>query len=288
MSRNVAGATLMAALLTLSLGTASAQPAPNAQTPTAPVPSSPATQPPPPDLGLRVELEPKAINLLKAMSARLAAAKTLSFNAMATYESPARTGQPLAYTTMSQVILQRPNKLRVMTPGDGPPSEFYYNGKQMMAYSPQANMVAVSDAPPTIDAMLKAAFASAAIYFPFTDVIVTDPYKDIADKLKLAFVVGQSKVVGGTTTDIIVLATNQIQGQLWIGATDHLPRMLRVTFFDEPGNYRHVVEFSNWKLDAPVPAGTFTSAHSAKAIRTPFADPNAKMPELAPTGGAKP
>ena len=48
-------------------------------------------------------LEFKAVELLQAMSARLAAAKTMRFKAVATYESPAITGQPLAYTTLSEV-----------------------------------------------------------------------------------------------------------------------------------------------------------------------------------------
>ena len=66
----------------------------------------------------------------------------------------------------------------------------------------------MADAPPTIDATLKAAYDSAAIYFPFTDVIVADPYQDIADGLKLAFYIGQSRVVGGTTTDIVAYAND--------------------------------------------------------------------------------
>ena len=65
-------------------------------------------------------LEPRAIELLKASSGRLAAARTMSFTAVATYESPSRLGPPLAYTTRSEVPLQRPDKLRVITPGDGP------------------------------------------------------------------------------------------------------------------------------------------------------------------------
>ena len=122
-------------------------------------------------------LEPKAIEILKAASSRLAAARTMSFTAVVSYESPSRLGTPLVYTTKSEVTLQRPDKLRVITPGDGPASEFYYDGKKMMAFAPAENLVAVAEAPPTIDAALKAAYDSAAIYFPFTDVIVADPYK---------------------------------------------------------------------------------------------------------------
>jgi hypothetical protein len=253
----------------LVLGTA------EAQQPTAPVTAPPPPSPPVVFLPSQPELEPRAVELLQAMSRRLATARTMSFTAVATYESPARTGQPLAYTTRSEVTLQRPDKLRVITPADGPPSEFYFDGKTMMAYTPGAELVAVADAPPTIDAMLKAAYDLAAIYFPFTDVIVADPYGDIAPGLKLAFVVGQSQVIGGTTTDMVAVANDTTQAQIWIGAEDRLPRMIRATFFNERGNFRHVVELSDWRLDPPVPAGTFASDKAAQAKRIKFAPPGA-------------
>jgi hypothetical protein len=239
------------------------------------------------DTGLRFELEPKAVALLKAMSDRLAAAKTLRFTAVATYESPARTGQPLAYTVRSEVVLQRPDKLRVISPGDGPASEYYYDGATVMAYSPGANLVAVASAPPTVDEMLKAAYDVAEIYFPFTDFIVSDPYKDMSEGLKLAFVVGQSEVVGGTKTDIVAIANDTVQAQIWIGAEDHLPRMMRATYFDEPGNFRHQVEFSQWVLDEAVPPGTFTAEAATKAKRIRFGGPDTP-PDVAEKGGKKP
>ena len=62
-------------------------------------------------------LEPKAVEILKAASARLAAAKSMAFTAVVSYESPSRLGTPLVYTTRSEVTLQRPDKLRVITPG---------------------------------------------------------------------------------------------------------------------------------------------------------------------------
>jgi hypothetical protein len=228
-----------------------------------------------PQLPSEPVLEPEALELLQAMSARLAAARTMSFTALSTYESPARTGHPLAYTTLSQVTLQRPDKLRVITPADGSPSELYYDGKVMTAYSPETRLVAVTDAPSTIDAMLKVAYDKAALYFPFTDVIVADPYRDLAAGLKLAFVIGQSRVVGGTRTDMVAIANDVLQAEFWIGADDHLPRMIRATFFDEPGNYRHVVEFSNWRLNPAIAPGTFAATRAAGARRIEFARPDA-------------
>src|SRR5215510_7018443 len=175
-------------------------------------------------------LEPKALEILKAASDRLAAARTMRFTAVISYESPSLLGPPLVYTTMSEVTMQRPDKLRVITPGDGPASEFYYDGKTMMAFAPAEKLVAVTDAPPSIDGALRAAFRSAAIYYPFSDLIVADPYKDIADGLVVAFYIGQSQQVGGTTTDMVAFAHDDVLVQVWIGVADKLPRRSRAIY----------------------------------------------------------
>jgi len=224
-------------------------------------------------------LEPKAIELLKATSARLAAAHTVSFTALEIFEHPSRHGHPLAYATKSDITLQRPDKLRVIIAGDGPASEFYYDGKVMMAYAPAENLLAVADAPPTIDAALDAAYRLAGIYFPFTDLIVADPYQDMARGLKLAYYVGQSHVIGGTTTDIVAYIDNGVFLQVWIGAEDKLPRMMHATFLDDPERMRHHLELSNWQLDAPVALNAFAPSSAGSAKRMPFAHPH---PEPAP------
>lgn len=228
------------------------------------------------------QLEPKAIEILKAACAKLAAAQSMSFTALVTYESPSRLGFPLAYGTKSDVLFQRPNKLRVLTPGDGPASDFYYDGKTMMAYAPVEDLVAIADAPPTVDAMLETAYHSAAIYYPFDDLIVSDPYKDIAQDLRVAFYIGQSKIVGGTTTDVVAYDTGGVFIQAWIGVEDKLPRVLRAIYADDPLQIRHNLVITNWQLDPTIPADSFSSAKAAAGKRIPFASP------ALPPGMAKP
>ncbi|MFM0220476.1 DUF2092 domain-containing protein [Paraburkholderia dipogonis] len=234
-------------------------------------------------------LEPRAIDVLKAACARLASARSMTFTAVVSYESPSRLGPPLVYSTRSEVTLQRPDKLKVITLGDGPPSEFYYDGKAMMAFSPTDNLVAVADAPPTIDAALKAAFDSAAIYFPFSDVIVADPYKDIADGLKVAFYIGQSRVVGDTTTDMVAYITGDVFVQIWIGAQDKLPRRVYAVYLNDRARLRHVLELSNWQLDVTIPADNFVLAKAADAAHIAFARPDAsEAPGMKPPPRMKP
>jgi hypothetical protein len=227
-------------------------------------------------------LEPKAIEILKAASNRLASAHSMTFTADVSYESPTRQGPPLVFATQSFVTMVRPNKLRVITPGDGPASEFYYDGKVMMAYAPAQNLLAVAAAPPTTDATLEAAFSMAAIYFPFTDVIVTDPYKDLADGLTLAYYVGQSHVVGGITTDIVAYITNGVFIQAWIGADDKLPRILRAIYLDDKLQQRHILVLTDWKLNPDVAPDVFGTPAAASAKQIKFAHPSVPPPDAMP------
>jgi hypothetical protein len=245
-------------------------------------PAAAAAQPVarPTRLAPAIELEPRALNILKGASAKLAAARTLSFKAVASEESPSRLGPALTYFTTSEVTLSRPDKLRVLSPGDGPRNEFYYDGKTIAAYSPGDNMVATASAPAAVDAMLEDAFKKAQIYFPFEDLLVSDPYKDIADGLRVAFFVGESMSVGGVRTYIVAYANDHVFVQAWIGVEDRLPRRLQAVYRGDPLQLRHSVELSDWKLDAAVPPGSFTLPEKAKkAVPIAFGSPQAVPPD---------
>jgi hypothetical protein len=229
-------------------------------------------------------VEPRAMDLLKVMSARLAGAKTMSFTATVGYEYPSPLGPPIVYTSRYDVIMQRPDKLKIVMPGDGPASEFYYDGKVMIAFAPAENLAAVADAPPTIDGALMKAFKTADIYYPFTDLITDDPYTALSTHVKLAFYIGPSGVVGGTATQMLAWADDDLFLQAWIGVDDNLPRRVRAIYRADPLRLRHEMDLSNWQLDPAVPADTFTSPKALSARRIAFDHPAAsKLPT-----GAKP
>ena len=239
---------------------------------------APAQAAPDADRPAAPPLEPKALEILKAASATLAATKTLQFTAISSYERAARNSQPLYFSLVHEVTVEKPDKLRVITPGDGTPDEFYYDGKTMMAYVPSADLVAVSDAPPILDKLIDEAWSKAAIYFPFEDIIVSDPLAELSKRMKSAFYVGQSIAVGGVKTDMVAVAGDDVAAEVWIGADDHLLRLVRVAYANEPARAHYETQFSNWKLNEPVPADAFTSQKAAKAARIEFAPPGDLQP----------
>lgn len=225
-------------------------------------------------------LEPRAIDLLQATSAKLAAAKSMSFTAVVNYEYPSRLGPPIVYAARYEVTMQRPDKLRVVLTGDGPASEFYYDGKSMMAYAPAEDLVAMAEAPPTIDAALKAAYDTAAIYYPFTDLIVDDPYAALTGGAVLAFYIGRSGVIGGTQTDMVAWANDDVFLQIWIGVDDQLPRRIRAVYRTDPLRLRHEMELSNWQLDGAVAAEAFVSEKAKAGKHIPLASPVMASPPV--------
>jgi hypothetical protein len=236
-----------------------------------------------PDDSPSLTLEPKAIDVLKAVGSRLALAHTISFTAVETFESLSRQGVPLVYANKYQVTLQRPNKFRVILAGDGPASEFYYDGKIMMAFAPAENLVAIADAPPTIDDTLEAIYDKAAVYFPFTDLIVNDPYGDMAPGLQHAYYIGQSIAFGGTTTDMVAYTGDGVFVQMAVGTEDKLPRVIHAIYLDDPVWLRHNLLLSDWQIDTPVSAEAFTTSKAAGAKHMEFAHPHPEAP-----AGAKP
>ncbi len=233
--------------------------------------AAPTPAPPPP-----LPLEPRAIEILKAACNKLAEAKSMSFTALGAYEVPSLLGPPLIYGRIYEVQLQRPSQLAVLTVGDGPRTEFYDDGKVMMSFHPAENLVAVADAPPTIDAALRKIYEVAGTYFPFTDIVVADPWKDLESGLKTAFYVGSSQLVGGVTTDVVAYESWGVFVQMWIGAEDRLPRMARATYHDDPMQLRQSVQFTNWQLNAAVADSAFTTAKAAGADRIAFGHPRMK------------
>ncbi len=231
--------------------------------------AAPAAQPAP----AKAPMEAKALDLLKAMSAKLAAAKSIAFTVTTGFDQPGYNNQPILYATKSDVALVRPNRFAVATMGDGPRSAFYYNGKDMVVALPDKNLVAVSDAPGSVEDMLEQAFVKAGIYFPWVDLVTANPYGEIEKGLKTAFYIGQSKIIGNTTTNIVAFQNANVMVQMWLGANDNLPRMVAIVPVEAGQRGRQTLQFSNWSLGKTIPASRFEAKERKTARKIDFAKP---------------
>jgi hypothetical protein len=204
-------------------------------------------------------MEQGALDLLKKMSAKLAATPEFVVRTRSSTEAPGGTGQFLTFFTEAVVAVKRPNKLSAEIRGDAPPFDFYFNGEKMTAYEPTHKLYATTDAPKTIDELVPFAAKTAGILLPFEDVLYSDPYAELTRDITSAFYAGYS-VIRGTRCEHVALAAPGITGEIWIDAKTDLPCQIAGILPDVQGAPRFMVEYYDWKLKPKLPDHLFTFA----------------------------
>ena len=212
----------------------------------------------------------RALKLLKDMSDTLARAKTLSFKVRALVPITAPTGQFVSLFASTRVTMQRPDKLFVEARGDLFPSDLYYDGKTVTAIGPDKKFYAQRDAAGgVIETVMRQAQPGSDTVAPFFDLLVPDPYAGLTTDLLSALWVGQS-TIAGVETEHLAFTAKGIDWEIWIGVKDKLPRMMVVSYRRGERQPTFTAEFSDWELDAAVPAQRFVAPIPEGAVKLEF------------------
>jgi hypothetical protein len=212
----------------------------------------------------------RALAVLKGMSGTLAGAKTLSFKVRGIVPTPAPTGQYISLFASSRVVMQRPDKLFVEARGDLFPSDTFYDGKTVTVLGVDNKFYAQRDAAGgAIEALMQSVQPGSDATAPFLDLLVADPYAVLTQDFSSAFWVGQS-TVGGVKTDHLAFTAPGLDWEIWVGAADKLPRLMVVSYRTGERQPTFTVEFSEWKLNAPIPARTFSANLPKGAVKLEF------------------
>src|SRR5260370_42399906 len=100
--------------------------------------------------------------------------------------------------------------------------------------------------------------------------------------MKIAFYIGQSTVVGDTTTDMVAYVTGDVFVQVWIGKDDHLPRRIYAIYLNDPLRLRHVMELSNWAINPSLPSDAFLAGIGRGAYSTVWPPGPGSTPGISP------
>jgi len=212
----------------------------------------------------------RALAALKSMSGTLAAAKTLSFKVRGIVPTPSPTGQYVSLFASTRVVMQRPDKLFVEARGDLFPSDSFYDGKTVTVIGADRKFYTQRDAAGgAIESLMHAIQPGSEATAPFLDLLVADSYSLLTKDFTSALWVGQS-TVGGVKTEHLAFTAPGLDWEIWIGAADKLPRLMVVSYRSGERQPTFTAEFSEWKLNATVPAKTFSAAIPPSAVKLEF------------------
>lgn len=224
-------------------------------------------------------VEPRADEVLRTMSARLAGLERFAFEAEETFDE-IPDGEPrIQLTNLRRVALQRPNRLAVDSEGDTLQRAAWYDGQVATILDKAHNTYGQAEVPPTIDAALDELAEDYGIESPLVDFLYSDPHAVLTEAVGFGRYLGLHRAAG-VLCHHLVFVQDTIEWQLWVDAgQDPLPRKFVITYVREAGEPQYTAVLRKWNTTPLFPEGLFTfqappGAERAELTRFGRADGN--------------
>ena len=136
-------------------------------------------------------ITPRADRILREMSEYLKKASEFTFHAEVKYDAVLASGRKIQFGGASKVTARRPNRLHVEYRGDERRTRVVFDGRTITIHDLAANVYAVAEVPPKIDAALDRVFEQYGISVPIADFVYADPYETLTENVYGGYVVGR-------------------------------------------------------------------------------------------------
>jgi hypothetical protein len=218
-------------------------------------------------------IDPKADAVLHRMSDYLVSLKSFRVDATSVDEKLTTDGQKIQEIKESKIAVKRPGELRVDRNGPKGHSVFRDDGKQFSLYNSERNVYATAPAPKELDAAIDQARDRLRIDAPGGDLLVSDPYTDLVDGIKVGQYIGLEPV-GKVMAHHLAMTKGNVDYQIWIedGATP-VPLRYVITSKDMAGQPQFSIDLRNWQPNAAISADAFTFNPPQGASRVDLTTP---------------
>ena len=199
----------------------------------------------------------KANKILFQASDYLKQAKTFKFKAAIMRDIMLDDDIQVQFGGVSNVTVQRPNKLRAIFNGDERSRQSYFDGETLTLYSVSRQSYVQKKIPGTIGDAIDFVFEKFGFSIPLADLVYPDPYSILIENVDKGFWIGKHKV-GDVLCDHLVFQQDMIDWQVWIEAdATPLIRKIIITYKMEEGHPKYVALLSDWKINPTVTDADF-------------------------------
>ncbi len=221
--------------------------------------------------GVRAD-EADAKKILKAMTAYMAAQKSISFQFDATLEVVTKEEQKLALASSGTLTLNRPDKIRVTRAGGFADIEISFDGKMLTLLGKNKNLYTQLEVPGTIDHLVDELKDTYHRPLPAADLLLSNSYdemmRDVIDVKDLG-----SGVVGGIECDYLAFRTNDVDWQIWIAQGKRpYPCRYVITTKQFASMPQYTIQIRDWKTGDDVAAIDFAFKNPSKAKKVELKD----------------
>ena len=215
-------------------------------------------------------IDPDALQILKGMTNYLGGLQQFGMHTENTYEDVMETGQKIQFGFSTNIVVQRPDKIRAERIEGTAHQLFIYDGAKLYLHEAKGGFFATVDVPDNIDDFLHFARDSLDLVPPAGDMVFSNAFELLTAGITSGFVVGEAEI-GGVRCYHLAFTTPVVDWQVWIAEGDKpLPYKYVLTTRDDPAQPQFVTMISNWNTDPKIADGTFEFDPPATAMEIDF------------------
>jgi hypothetical protein len=216
-------------------------------------------------------IDPDAMAALNKMGTYLRSLKAFQIRAAITSEKVLDDGQKVQSDSVADMLVDKPDKLRLEANGDQQHRLFFYDGKTFTLFAQRLNYYATAPAPPTILELVDKLQDKFEIELPLVDLFYWGTSRAAVNEIKSATDLGPSSV-GGVTCEQFAFRQDEIDWQIWIQSGDYpLPRKLVISTLTDEARPQYMSVYT-WNLAPSFDDRAFVFDAPKDASKISFAD----------------
>ena len=209
--------------------------------------------------------DPDALRALERMGDYLRTLKAFQIRSETSRDEVLDDGENVEFDGVLDMIVERPNRLRVDVTSDKQQRLYFYNGSDLSIWGRRVNYYATIPAPPTIRELVDTLVKKYDIELPLADLFYWSDRKSTGDIVSAADL-GDSQV-GGVTCGHYAFRQPDADWQVWIQQGDYpLPRKLVIRTTTDEAKPRFAAVMT-WNLAPSYNDAAFTFVPPADAHR---------------------
>jgi hypothetical protein len=217
---------------------------------------------------LRV-VDPKADRIMERACEQLKSAPGFSVTADISYDDVLNSGLKVQYQRYSELVLDRPNHLRVDGESDKGMRTVLYNGKTLTVFDPDMNMYVQAPAPDTIDATLDK-LEEHGVSLSLDDLMSSEPCAWLHEDVWDGFYGGRH-YLDGVYVHHLLFRVPAADFQIWVqGGEVPVIRKVIIEYREKEGAPRYEARLSDWNFRPTIKEGEFAFKPPEGAVRIDF------------------
>ncbi len=175
--------------------------------------------------------------------------KRFSFGAEIAYDVLQPTGQMLEFGGSRDILVRRPDRLRVEAIGrDGDVMQLFFDGQSLLVDKPNEDAYVQVEKPGTLYAALDYLVDDLGAPSPLEDFLSEDFVAEVGSRIESGFYVEHAEI-GGRICEHLAFRTDELDFQIWIQVGEQpLPCRLVITYKRAEGHPQFSADFRDWNF----------------------------------------